>query len=424
MTTPPSTGPSPLHEVQAALHDVERFIERGTGEFFWANLALFAAGFATFALLYCVQPIMPLFSREFGLSPAQASLSMSVTTQALAAAMLLAGALSEVYGRKRVMAVSIVSAALLLTASAFAPNWHAFLTLRLLSGLAFSGLPATAMAYVGEEMHAEVAGMAMGLYISGTGLGALGGRLTVAVMADLVGWRSGLFTLGLLSLASGVVFWAKLPPSRHFQPHPLRVCALLQSAATHVKDPVLLGLFAEGFLLLGALMAFYNYLGYRLMAPPYGFSQTAVGSIFLISLTGIISSAFTGDFAGRMGRPRIFCLLVGLMLAGALATLSENLVVIIGGAAVLSFAFYGAHTVASAWVSARARTAKAQAASLYLFAYYTGSSVIGWGGGFGWSAHGWPGVMAIIGGCLGGALVLALALWLKARPSSLTARQA
>ena len=80
------------------------------------------------------------------------------------------------------------------------------------------------------------------------------------------------------------------------------------------------------------------------------------------------------------------------MLGGALATLSSHLALIIAGAAVLSFAFYGAHSVASAWVSARAQRAKAQAASLYLFAYYTGSSVVGWSGGLGWSAHGWPGV--------------------------------
>ena len=409
----PTNHVSPLRAAGTALQDVERFIERGSAEFFWANLALFAAGFATFALLYCVQPIMPLFSREFGVSPAQASLSMSVTTQALAAAMLVAGALSEVFGRKPVMAVSIVTAALLLTASAFAPTWHAFLLLRLLSGLAFSGLPATAMAYVGEEMHPEVTGMAMGLYISGTGLGALGGRLIVSVMADLVGWRSGLFTLGLLSLGSSIVFWVRLPRSRHFEPHPLRIRPLLESALAHLKEPVLLGLFAEGFLLLGALMAFYNYLGYRLMAPPYGFSQTAVGLLFLISLTGILSSAFTGDFANRIGRPKVFCLLVALMLGGALATLSDVLALIIAGAAVLSFAFYGAHSVASAWVSARAQRAKAQAASLYLFAYYTGSSVIGWSGGLGWSAHGWPGVVAIIGGCLGAALILAG--WLQAR---------
>ena len=407
---------SPLQAAREAAHDAGRFIERGTPEFFWANLALFAAGFATFALLYCVQPIMPLFSREFGVSPAEASLSMSVTTQALALAMLVAGALSEVYGRKPVMAVSIVAASALLTASAFAPSWHALLVFRLLAGLAFSGLPATAMAYVGEEMHAEVSGLAMGLYISGTGLGALGGRLIVSVLADWISWRAGLFTLGLLSLAAGVVFWVRLPPSRHFRPHPLRLRPLLASAAAHASDPVLLGLFAEGFLLLGALMAFYNYLGYRLMAPPYGFSQTAVGLLFLLSLTGILGSAFTGDFANRAGRPPVFCGLVGLMLAGALLTLSDWLPAILGGAAILSFAFYGAHSVASAWVSARARRAKAQAASLYLFAYYTGSSAVGWGGGFGWSAHGWPGVLAVAGGCTGAGLLVAL--WLLARTAT------
>lgn len=404
---------SPLHEAQEALHDLERFIEKGTREFFWANLSLFAAGFSTFALLYCVQPIMPLFSREFGLSPAQASLSLSVTTQALAGAMLVAGALSEVFGRKPVMAVSIVTASLLLIASAFAPHWESFLTLRFLAGLAFSGLPATAMAYIGEEMHADVTGMAMGLYIGGSGLGALGGRLVVSLMADWIGWRSGLFTLGLLSLIAGAIFWMKLPHSRHFKPHPLQVGPLLAAAGSHLRDPVLVVLFTEGFLLLGAFMAFYNYLGYRLMAPPYGFSQTAVGAIFLISLVGIVSSAFTADFAGRWGRSQSFCWLVFLMLGGVLATLSLHLSVIMAGAAMLTFAFYGAHSVASGWVSVRARKAKAQAASLYLFAYYTGSSVMGWSGGFAWSAFGWPGVTALVSGSL--VLALILALWLKAR---------
>ena len=367
-----------------------------------------------------MQPILPLFAREFHLTPAQSSLSMSVATQALAVALLVAGTLSEVYGRKPVMAASIVCAALLMIAAAFAPSWHALLAFRLVAGLAMSGLPATAIAYVAEEMHPETVGMAMGLYISGTGVGALAGRIFVSFMADFIGWRSGLFTLGLLSLAAGAIFWWRLPASRHFRPRPLRIGSLLGSAAAHLKDPVLLGLFTEGFLLLGAFMAFFSYLGYRLMAAPYHFSQTAVGLIFLISVVGISSSAFTADFADRLGRPRMFGWLVLLILGGALVTLSSSLVAIIGGAAVMSFAFYGAHSVASAWVSTRARQAKAQAAALYLFAYYTGSSVIGWGGGFGWSAGGWPGVVAIMSVCLGAAFVLAR--WLQSRsPMPVTA---
>ena len=123
------------------------FIE-GTPAFRRANLALFSAGFSTFALLYCVQPLLPVFSHEFQVSPATSSLSLSLTTIMLAATVLIAGSLSEAWGRKPVMAASLIAAALLNLAGALAPSWEALLATRALEGIAFSGLPAVAMAYL------------------------------------------------------------------------------------------------------------------------------------------------------------------------------------------------------------------------------------------------------------------------------------
>src|SRR6185312_11849070 len=128
-------------------------IKHGTAEFRRTNLALFSAGFATFALLYCVQPLMPVFARDFHVSATQASLSLSLTTGLLAPAMIVAGAISESRGRKPIMVVSLVSSSLLTFACAFASQWHAFLAIRALAGIAFAGLPAISMAYVAEEMH-------------------------------------------------------------------------------------------------------------------------------------------------------------------------------------------------------------------------------------------------------------------------------
>ena len=398
------------HEAAAALADTERFIERGTRAFRLANVALFAAGFTTFALLYCVQPIMPVFSKEFGIGPAAASLSLSITTQCLAVAMLVASSLSEVFGRKPVMVASLGSSSLLMIASAFAPDWPSLLVLRALAGIAFSGLPATAMAYVGEEVHTRSLGLAMGLYIGGTGLGALGGRFIVGVMTDVASWRAGMLTIGLLALASSVVFALYLPASRHFTPRPLRLGALGLSFLAHLRKPVLLLLFLEGFLLLGVFVATYNYIGYRLMAPPYGFSQTTVGLIFGIALVGIVSSAWVGDLAGRLGRGNVFWVFVLMMIGGVLLTLPDNLAAILGGLTVLTFAFYGAHSVASSWVGIEAVQAKAQASSLYLFAYYTGSSLVGSLGGLAWQRAGWPGVVGLDGVILCGALAAALVL--------------
>ena len=406
---PPST-PAALtavaYEASAAVDDVERFITRGTRAFTLANVALFAAGFTTFALIYCVQPIMPVLGRDFGVDAATASLSLSATTQCLAVAMLVASSLSEVYGRKPVMVLSLFSSSALMIGSAFAPTWTSLLLLRALAGIAFSGLPATAMAYVGEEMDAGSLGLAMGLYIGGTGLGALGGRMIVGGFTDLGSWRTGLFVIGVLALLSSVVFVLALPASRHFRPGRPSPRALAAGLWRHLRNPVQMLLYAEGSLLLGVFVSLYNYLGYRLMAPPYGFSQTAVGLIFAIGLVGIVSSAWVGDLAGRLGRGRVFPVLVVLIAAGTALTLSGSIAVVLLGMALLTFASYGAHTVASAWVGIAAGDGKAQAASLYLFSYYTGSSVVGWTGGLAFGTGGWTGVVALAG-CL---LLVALGL--------------
>jgi YNFM family putative membrane transporter len=404
---------------EAALADVERFIERGTREFRLTNVALFAAGFTTFALLYCVQPVMPVFSQEFGVSAAEASLSLSTTTLSLAFCMLIASSLSESLGRKPVMVASLFASSILMIGSAFAPSWRSFLILRALAGVTFSGLPATAMAYVGEEMHIRSSGMAMGLYIGGTGLGALGGRFIVGFMADFLSWRYGIFIVGVLALASSVVFVLFLPPSRHFTRQGLGIRALFSGFAANLTNPIQLGLYAQGFLLLGVFVSMYNYIGYRLIAPPYNYSQTVVALIFGISLVGILSAAWISDFSVRMGRQRIFWILVVLILCGVLMTLSARLSLILAGMTLLTFAFYGAHSVASSWVGFEATKAKAQASSLYLFSYYAGSSLLGSLGGFAWGHGGWPSVVWQSTAILLVALALALML---ARSRSRTRR--
>ena len=57
-----------------------RPIARGDPAFARVTAAFFLGGFATFALLYSVQPLLPLFARDFDVSPAIASLSLSLAT--------------------------------------------------------------------------------------------------------------------------------------------------------------------------------------------------------------------------------------------------------------------------------------------------------------------------------------------------------
>ncbi|MBB5357687.1 YNFM family putative membrane transporter [Rhodanobacter sp. ANJX3] len=402
-----------LREIEATIESAIEpdWIRHGTPAFRRTNLALFAAGFATFGLLYCVQPLMPEFTRDYHVNAATSALSLSLTTGVLAVMMLFAGAVSDAVGRKSVMVVSLLVSAVLVLISAWMPSWTALLLVRTLLGVTLSGLPAVAMTYLSEEMHPESIGLGMGLYISGSAVGGMGGRLITGVLSDFFGWHIGVSVVGVIGLVCGLIFWRALPATRHFVPQPLRARALLDSFARMFRDPGLPWLFLEGFLLLGAFVTVYNYLGYRLLAPPFNLSQAVVGLIFGIYLIGTFSSAWMGSLAGRLGRRKVLWTAFALMLSGIGLTLLSSLWLIMLGIVAITFGFFGGHSIVSSWVGRRAGNAKAQASSMYLFSYYMGSSIAGASGGLFYAAGGWPSVAAFVGALVLAGLLIAWKLY-------------
>ncbi|MFQ3381526.1 MFS transporter [Escherichia coli] len=329
-----------------------QFIKRGTPQFMRVTLALFSAGLATFALLYCVQPILPVLSQEFGLTPANSSISLSISTAMLAIGLLFTGPLSDAIGRKPVMVTALLLASICTLLSTMMTSWHGILIMRALIGLSLSGVAAVGMTYLSEEIHPSFVAFSMGLYISGNSIGGMSGRLISGVFTDFFNWRIALAAIGCFALASALMFWKILPESRHFRPTSLRPKTLFINFRLHWRDRGLPLLFAEGFLLMGSFVTLFNYIGYRLML-----------SLWLI-------------FAGML-----------LFSAG----------------------FFAAHSVASSWIGPRAKRAKGQASSLYLFSYYLGSSIAGTLGGVFWHNYGWNGVGAFI------ALMLVIALLVGTR---------
>ena len=387
------------------------YIQQGTSAFRKTNLALFCGGFSTFANLYCVQPLLPEFSKQFHISPVMASLSLSLTTITLAISMLFIGSLSESWGRKPIMAFSMAAVSIMALLTAFVPNFQFLLISRVLQGIVFAGLPSIAMAYLGEEMDPASLGVAMGLYISGNTIGGLSGRILIGMATDFFNWRIAIIGIGVLSIIACIIFWFTLPASQNFQPRKLELRKLLKSMISHLKDPGLLCLYGIGFLLMGGFVTMYNYIGFQLIAPPYSLSQTLAGWIFIVYLVGTFSSTWFGSLADKYGRRKVLLIGLFVMFLGAVFTLNTNLLIKIIGIAVFTFGFFGAHSIASSWVGRRAAHDKAQASSLYLFFYYFGSSVGGTAGGVFWTDFGWLGVVSMIIAFLILALILSICLY-------------
>lgn len=388
----------------------QAYIEKGTPLFLRTVLALFSGGFATFALLYCVQPMMPILSREFAINPAQSSLILSVATGMLAIGLLITGPISDAVGRKPVMVTALFAAALCTIASALMPTWQGILVMRALVGLSLSGLAAVAMTYLSEEIHPQHIGLAMGLYIGGNAIGGMSGRLITGVLIDYVSWHTAMLVVGGLALVAACVFLKVLPASRNFSSRRLNPRGLIDGFTMHFRDAGLPWLFAEGFLLMGAFVTMFNYIGYRLLGEPYHMSQALVGLLSVVYLSGIYSSAKIGSLADKYGRRNVFWMSIALMFAGLLINLLTPLPLVIGGMLVFTFGFFGAHSVASSWIGKRATKAKGQASSLYLFSYYVGSSVAGTLGGLAWHYGGWNGIGVFISVLLIVALAVAAKL--------------
>ncbi len=388
--------------------------ERGTPGYTRLGLAMWCAGLATFVLVYCVQGLLPTLAAQFDVSSSTSSLVLSATTGALALAVVPLSAVAESWGRRRVMTAALAASAVLGLLAPFAPSFAALVGIRALQGVALAALPALAIAHVTAEVAPRWLGGAVGMLIAGNSLGGLSGRLVAGFVADGAGWRVALGVIGVLSLACTAAFRLLLPPPVAPDAPRVRLRDLGNPLRTHLRDPGLLALFGVAFLLMGAFVTVYNYLGFRLIAAPFGLPGWLAGLIFLGYVIGSWASTAAGRLGDRVGRRRVMWGAVLVALVGVWVTAPDLLGTIVVGLLLVTVGFFGAHSVASSWVGRRASLlpggAPGLASSLYLLAYYAGSSIGGALGGVAFDLAGWTGLVVYVSALLLGALVLALAL--------------
>ncbi|WP_416140099.1 MFS transporter [Halomonas sp. HK25] len=391
-------------------------IQTRTRAWWRATLALSLGSFLVFINLYAPQPLLPELRDVYGVSTLAVGLVMSVATLALAASLLVFGPLSDAIGRAAIMRLTLLAAGGLSLGLALAPSFEALLVLRGLQGFVLGGLPAVAIAWMGDEFEPSAMLPAVGLYIGANSLGGISGRLVGGAVGEVAGSSASFLAVGAITLVGLAVFWKLLPASRGFTPRPFELRGALGDLAAHLHNPLLLAAYLLGGLNFLIFINQYSYLTFRLAQAPFGLGPSVMGLIFLTYLGGTLGSSLSGRLAGHLSPPACMVLGILILMGGTLVTLAGSLALIVLGLTINAFGFFLAHAMASSWVGRHAGQARGSASALYLVFYYSGASLGAfWLEPF-WQVGAWPGVA--VGSWLVLGVTLGIAAWLWRREVS------
>jgi predicted MFS family arabinose efflux permease len=272
-------------------------------------------------------PFLPGIARQLNVSLGGVQSVMAVQA-GVGAASPVFGPLSERYGRRRVMLLTlamIVAAALV---GALAPQFAVFACVMIVMGVAKMIFDPTMQAYIGDRVPYQRRGLAMGtvelswagsLLVAGPVAGALLALSHAHVPASLLageisfqpvlpvtatGLQAVFALIGVLALASILVLWLFLPPDNPTGETP-RLITPLDTIRLLRRSPAALGAIAYALLLATANEIFFINYGawmeqsFELMLTALGVTTVVIGAAEIIGEVNVMT------LADRFGKRRL-----------------------------------------------------------------------------------------------------------------------
>jgi predicted MFS family arabinose efflux permease len=359
------------------------------------SLAVATSGFCAFVNLYTPQALLPELSQEFGVSAGEISWLMTAGTGAIALTAPFTGVLADMVGRKRLITAAMFGAVAPTLIMTMVESVPAFAFWRFVQGIMLPPIFTVAVAYIGDEWPAADVPRIAGIYISGTSIGGFCGRFIPGMLSDLIGWRLAFSVVALLTLVAAIIVALTLPHERQF----VRSGGLadsLKQMLRHLRDPQLVATYAIGFGVLFNFIATFTYVSFHLAAPPYLFSPTLLGALFLTYLASSPIVPWVGRAIVLFGRRPFVLGVIALWIVGVLLLLAPPVSVIMTGLTLCAVCGMVCQAVSTGYVTLTAKEGRSSAVGLYATSYYVGGSAGAFLGGLAWTFSGWGGCVAVI----------------------------
>lgn len=318
------------------------------------SAAFFVAGYDLNILGLAMPRIMP----DLNMAESEQGMTIAIVRLGILLAFPLA-ALADRFGRKTVLAITIVGSAVFTLATAFVQTPEQFLFCQAMVRVFGYAQDMIAIVMISEEVDDRARGWALGLLAAMGAAGAGAAAMVYASVDSLFGgWRA-LYVIGAIPLLLIAWLWRRLPETQRFTR--LKESGAIKPAGvlSGVKGIMeLFTLYPARSIALSALVFIFALGASAAVIFTATFLQTdrgfAPGEVTLLVLAGGLF-ALAGNFvAGRMsdryGR-RTVVAAGGLMLAGGFAVfyLVDNTTIMIFGWIIGLFGFFAAEVVLSAY---------------------------------------------------------------------------
>jgi MFS family permease len=324
---------------------------------------LCAAGFVAYcSYAICRTPLLPLFARDLGAGPALIGFVMGASTITGIVVKMPAGALSDVFGRRRLLIAGALVFATLPFTYLMASTLAVLILLRFVHGSATAIFGPVASASLSDIAPAPKRGTWLSTYSTAQGAGqalgpVLAGYLIAAGRFDLAFAAAGVIGIGVPIIVTG---WRG---NSELRPHREPWQEFKRGIAEVGRDRLVLitsGAQAAQFVLNGTLNAFLPLYGREVL----GLTVTELGWLFGVqTVTTLAVRPCIGYLSDRLGRRWV--IVAGLVVCSAavlLVSVATNASEIV--TAVLAYAAGVATTTAatSAYITDMTRRARYGAA--------------------------------------------------------------
>ncbi|MBI2848850.1 MAG: MFS transporter [Chloroflexi bacterium] len=266
------------------------------------TIVLMTCTFTTAMTISILSPLLVEMARTFDTTVAIMGQVVTASTLPWAMAAVFIGPLSDRYGRRPILGLSLATLTLANLLSGLAWDYTSLLVFRLMAGTASAGIGPVSVSAAADHFRPEERGKALGWVLTGFSLATLLGTPGIALIAQFLGWRLSFTAFGIFTAAVALASWLTVRSSAHLTRTPISYLDSLKKAVNNQSFRLII---VSNVLTQAGYFVIMVYLP-AFLIQNYNLSVGQTAPFLVVMAAGMVMGTFGGGhLADRMVKTKL-----------------------------------------------------------------------------------------------------------------------